>query len=183
MPQVFEQIFGRFKSNPITIVTDGNAYLLQVKPPPVGFISKLLVQQAVGTGVAFKVDVLNAIGNMTPGEIATPASVFPAGGAWQMICVIQAEPPLLSRRRHRVAAMSRISRFSSASSRAMARVDTSPVCRALPFWAARALPSGVRGPVAYCQGWAARALWRSFSRPSAVKPRRFARFRLPAAIR
>jgi hypothetical protein len=31
----------------------------------------------------------------------------------------------------------------------MARVDTSPVCRTWPFWAARALPSGVRGPVAY----------------------------------
>ena len=43
MSQVVEQVFGRLKSNPITIATDGDAWLLQLKVPPAGFLSKLLV--------------------------------------------------------------------------------------------------------------------------------------------
>ena len=88
MSQVFEQIFGRFKANQIVIATDGDAWLLKLQAPVAGYLSKLLVQQATGTPVAFKVDVLNAIGSQTPGEISTPGSVFPAGGAWQMTRVI-----------------------------------------------------------------------------------------------
>ena len=36
MAQVFEQIFGRFKSNQITIATDGDAYLLKIPALPAG---------------------------------------------------------------------------------------------------------------------------------------------------
>ena len=43
MSQVYERVFGRLKSNPITIVTDGDAWLLQLKAPPAGLLSKLLV--------------------------------------------------------------------------------------------------------------------------------------------
>ena len=43
MSQVYEQVFGRLKSNQIAIATDGDAWLLQLKAPVVGFLSKLLV--------------------------------------------------------------------------------------------------------------------------------------------
>ena len=56
---------GEQKSNPITMATDGDWWVLQVKVPPTGYLSKLLVQQPSGTPVAFKVDVLKAVGNVT----------------------------------------------------------------------------------------------------------------------
>jgi hypothetical protein len=86
MSQVYEQIFGRLKSSQITIATDGDVYLLQVRMAPAACLAKLLVQQASGTNVAFKVDVLNSNCGQTSGEL--PASAFPAGGVWQTALVI-----------------------------------------------------------------------------------------------
>ncbi|HEY7425167.1 MAG TPA: hypothetical protein VH682_13130 [Gemmataceae bacterium] len=66
--------------------TDVNYYLFQVKMPPAGYRAELLVQQASGTNVAFKVDVLNSACGQTPGSLQP--SAFPAGGVWQMARVI-----------------------------------------------------------------------------------------------
>src|SRR5437762_14211954 len=51
------------------------------------------------------------------------------------------------------------------------------------FRAEKAFPAAVLGPVECAQGRFWRAAWRSRSRPSGVKPRRFAQFLLPAWTR
>src|SRR6266850_8009615 len=71
-------------------------------------------------------------------------------------------------------------RISAACARSW-RTLLGPRCRFLPFWAQRALPWGVRGPVANCQGLCRSADSRSRRRPSSLSPFHSARLRLPAA--
>src|SRR5688572_20787835 len=70
-----------------------------------------------------------------------------------------------------------------ASSFLVWRTDGLPFCRQRPFSRDLALPSGVRGPVLYCDGRFANADWRSRSLPSGVSSPRSALFRFPAATR
>jgi hypothetical protein len=83
MPQVYEIIQSRIKGNQITIVTGGNAFLLKCRFAPIGFITKVIAQQVLGTPSAFTVDILNSNLGLTPGEI-NPATL-PAG--WQLFRV------------------------------------------------------------------------------------------------
>ena len=85
MAQVIERVYGRLNgTSQVTIVTDGNYFLLRIPFPQFGFLTKTLAQQASGVNVAFKVDILNSNLGLTPGEI-TPASL-PAG--WQQYRVV-----------------------------------------------------------------------------------------------
>jgi len=68
-------------------------------------------------------------------------------------------------------------RFTSASWRWSSLTETSPPLRFFAPSATLALPSTIRGPVEYCHGRCFKALCRSFSRPSGVRPFRFARLR------
>lgn len=80
MSQVIERVYDRINGKQITIPVDGNAYLLQVPFPEFGFLTKVLVQQAVGTPVAFTVNVLNSNCGVTPNQGFNPATL-PNG--WQ----------------------------------------------------------------------------------------------------
>lgn len=85
MSQVYERVYGRINnSSQVTIVTDGNFYLLKIPFPQFGFLTKTLAQQVAGTGVAFKVDILNSGLGIATGEI-TPGTL-PAG--WQQYRVV-----------------------------------------------------------------------------------------------
>jgi hypothetical protein len=80
MSQVIERAYDRINGKQIVIPTDGNAYLLQVPFPSFGFLTKVLVQQAVGTNVAFTVNVLNSNCGLPVNTGFNPASL-PNG--WQ----------------------------------------------------------------------------------------------------
>jgi hypothetical protein len=82
----------------------------------------------------------------------------------------------------RFARMSARSPRRSARSCFITRTLSGPNWSSLAFWAARALPAEVFGPVECCQGWLRRAASCSRRLPSSVRPFRNARLRLPAAI-
>ena len=106
MAQVYERVYGRLANqrasgsgygsgsgfgpnasgSELTIVTDGNYYLLQVPFFQFGFLTKLLVQQSAGTNVGFTVDVLNSSCGLTPGEI-TPTQLNTQNG-WQQYRIV-----------------------------------------------------------------------------------------------
>ena len=77
--QVSEQFFDPIASNQITIVSDGDYWLLQIRTRPRGWIVKVLVQQLTGASVPFAVEVLNSNLGLTAGEQAP--SALPTG--WQ----------------------------------------------------------------------------------------------------
>jgi hypothetical protein len=70
MFQVYERVYSLLKGNPISIAVNGDAYLLQIPFMPVGFLTKVLVEQIQGASVTFTVDVFNSSLGLTPGEIS-----------------------------------------------------------------------------------------------------------------